>query len=197
MDLRQLEYFVHVADAGSFSRAAELLAVAQPALSRQIRTLEVELRQTLFLRNGRGVTLTPPGGRLLAHARGILQQVQSARADLDESRTAPVGRVAVGLPPTVAFTVPLAEMARDHTGNFIACSSATSRQPASMTSPFAPRARYDVASSSPNNPSVFSADSATITTSPGRIISAATWSIQLSPGCASTVTAVPHAFAPG
>ena len=101
MDLRQLEYFVHVADAGSFSRAAELLAVAQPALSRQIRTLEVELRQTLFLRNGRGVTLTPPGGRLLAHARGILQQVQSAKADLDESRTAPVGRVAVGLPPTV------------------------------------------------------------------------------------------------
>ena len=101
MDLRQLEYFVHVADAGSFSRAAQLLAVAQPALSRQIRSLEVELRQTLFLRNGRGVTLTTPGGRLLAHARGILQQVQSARADLDESRTAPVGRVAVGLPPTV------------------------------------------------------------------------------------------------
>ena len=101
MDLRQLEYFVHVADAGSFSRAAQLLSVAQPALSRQIRSLEVELRQTLFLRNGRGVTLTPPGGRLLAHARGILQQVQSARADLDESRTAPVGRVAVGLPPTV------------------------------------------------------------------------------------------------
>jgi LysR family nitrogen assimilation transcriptional regulator len=101
MDLRQLEYFVHVADAGSFSKAAQLLAVAQPALSRQIRSLEVELRQTLFLRNGRGVTLTPPGGRLLAHARGILQLVQSARADLDESRAAPVGRVAVGLPPTV------------------------------------------------------------------------------------------------
>ena len=71
MDLRQLEYFVHVADAGSFSKAAQLLVVAQPALSRQIRSLEVELRQTLFLRNGRGVTLTPPGGRLLAHARGI------------------------------------------------------------------------------------------------------------------------------
>jgi LysR family nitrogen assimilation transcriptional regulator len=101
MDLKQLEYFVHVADAGSFSRAAQLLSVAQPALSRQIRALEVELRQTLFLRNGRGVTLTAPGGRLLAHARGILQQMQSAIADLDESRAAPVGRVAVGLPPTV------------------------------------------------------------------------------------------------
>jgi LysR family nitrogen assimilation transcriptional regulator len=101
LDLKQLEYFVHVADASSFSKAAQLLSVAQPALSRQVRALEVELRQTLFLRNGRGVTLTPPGVRLLAHARGILQQVQRARAELDESRTAPVGRVALGVPPSV------------------------------------------------------------------------------------------------
>jgi len=101
LDLRQLEYFVHVADARSFSKAAQILSIAQPALSRQIRSLEVELRQALFLRNGRGVTLTPAGTRLLAHARGILQQVESAKADLDESRTAPVGRVAVALPPTV------------------------------------------------------------------------------------------------
>jgi LysR family nitrogen assimilation transcriptional regulator len=101
MDLKQLNYFVHVADASSFSKAAQLLSVAQPALSRQIRALEVELRQTLFLRNGRGVTLTPPGARLLAHARGILQQVEHVRAELDESRTAPVGRVALGGPPSV------------------------------------------------------------------------------------------------
>jgi len=101
MDFRQLDYFTHVADAGSFSRAAQLLSVAQPALSRQIRALEVELRQTLFLRNGRGVTLTPAGTLLLAHARGILQQVQRARAELDESRSAPVGRVALGIPPSV------------------------------------------------------------------------------------------------
>ena len=101
MDFRQLDYFVHVADARSFSKAADLLSIAQPAVSRQIRALEVELRQTLFLRNGRGVTLTPAGTRLLAHARGILQQVQSARADLDETRSAPVGRVALGIPPTV------------------------------------------------------------------------------------------------
>ncbi len=101
MDVRQLDYFAHVADAGSFSRAAQLLSIAQPALSRQIRALEVELRQTLFLRNGRGVTLTPAGALLLAHARGILQQVQRARAELDESRSAPVGRVALGMPPSV------------------------------------------------------------------------------------------------
>jgi LysR family nitrogen assimilation transcriptional regulator len=102
MDLKQLDYFVHVADARSFSKAAQLLSVAQPALSRQIRALEVELRQALFLRNGRGVTLTPPGVRLLAHARGILQQVERVRAELDESRNAPVGRVAVGVPPSVS-----------------------------------------------------------------------------------------------
>ena len=101
MDVRQLDYFAHVADAGSFSRAARLLSVAQPALSRQIRALEVELRQTLFLRNGRGVTLTPAGTLLLAHARGILQQVRRARSELDESRSAPVGRVALGVPPSV------------------------------------------------------------------------------------------------
>jgi LysR family transcriptional regulator, nitrogen assimilation regulatory protein len=48
------------------------------------------------------VTLTPPGVRLLAHARGILQQVERVRAELDESRNAPVGRVAVGVPPSVS-----------------------------------------------------------------------------------------------
>jgi len=58
MDLKQLEYFVRVAELGSFTRAAIELDVAQPALSRQVRQLEVELRQTLLLRNGRGATPT-------------------------------------------------------------------------------------------------------------------------------------------
>jgi LysR family nitrogen assimilation transcriptional regulator len=101
VDLKQLDYFVHVADARSFSRAAQLLSLAQPALSRQVRSLEVELRQALFLRNGRGVTLTPAGTRLLEHARGILAQVQRARAELDEARDTPMGRVALGVPPSV------------------------------------------------------------------------------------------------
>ena len=58
MDLKQLEYFVRVAELGSFTRAAGVLNIAQPALSRQVRLLEVELRQNLLLRNGRGVTMT-------------------------------------------------------------------------------------------------------------------------------------------
>jgi LysR family nitrogen assimilation transcriptional regulator len=109
MDLKQLACFVHVVDAGGFSRAARVLGVAQPAISRLVRNLEVELRQTLLLRNGRGATPTDAGKRLLEHARGILQQVDRARRDVAESRGAPVGHVVVGLPPTLArhLTVPL------------------------------------------------------------------------------------------
>lgn len=105
MDLKQLEYFVHVAEFGSFTSSSRFLRVAQPALSRQVRALEVELRQTLFQRNGRGVTLTEPGKRLLEHARGILQQVQRARHDLEQQRGAVSGRVVIGLPPSVSRTL--------------------------------------------------------------------------------------------
>jgi LysR family nitrogen assimilation transcriptional regulator len=109
MDLRQLEYFVNVVDLGGFSRAGRVLGIAQPAISRQIRSLEVELRQNLLLRNGRGATPTEAGKRLLEHARGILQQVDRARREVDEAKDAPVGHVVVGLPPTVSrhLTVPV------------------------------------------------------------------------------------------
>lgn len=105
MDLKQLEYFVHVAELGSFTRASASLQVAQPALSRQVRALEVELRQTLLERNGRGVTLTEAGKRLVAHARGILQQVERARFDLEEQRGAASGRMTIALPPSVGRTL--------------------------------------------------------------------------------------------
>jgi LysR family nitrogen assimilation transcriptional regulator len=61
VNLRQLETFVRVAELGSFSQAARVLGMAQPALSRQVRALEADLRDTLLLRNGRGVVLTGPG----------------------------------------------------------------------------------------------------------------------------------------
>src|SRR6187431_2763903 len=109
MDLKQLEYFVRVAELGSFTRAAIELDVAQPALSRQVRLLEVELRQTLLVRNGRGAVPTEAGKLLLEHGRGILHQVERAREDLGRLRGGLAGRVAVGLPPTVArmMAVPL------------------------------------------------------------------------------------------
>lgn len=102
MDLKQLEYFVQVAETGSFTRAANVLNIAQPALSRQIRLLEVELRQNLFSRNGRGVTTTEAGQLLLQHGRGILHQVERAREDLGRVRGALAGRVTVGLPPSTS-----------------------------------------------------------------------------------------------
>jgi len=109
MDLKQLEYFVRVAELGSFTRAAVALDVAQPALSRQVRLLEVELRQSLLTRNGRGATPTEAGKLLLEHGRGILHQVERAREELGRVRGALAGRVALGLPPSVAkaMAVPL------------------------------------------------------------------------------------------
>jgi len=109
MDLKQLEYFVRVAELGSFTRAGVALNVAQPALSRQVRLLEVELRQNLLTRNGRGAAPTEAGKLLLEHGRGILHQVERAREELGRVRGALAGRVALGLPPSVAkaMTVPL------------------------------------------------------------------------------------------
>jgi LysR family transcriptional regulator, nitrogen assimilation regulatory protein len=79
MDLKQLEYFVRAAELGSFTRAFIAPGIAQPALSRQIRLLEVELRQNLLTRNGRGALPTEAGSLLLEHGRGILHQTQIAR----------------------------------------------------------------------------------------------------------------------
>lgn len=102
MDLKQLEAFVQVAELGSFTRAAITLDTNQPALSRLVRHLEVELRHTLLERNGRGVTLTPAGQRMLAHAKGILQQVQRASQDLDELHGRLSGHFAIGITPSFA-----------------------------------------------------------------------------------------------
>ena len=109
MDLKQIEYFVRVAELGSFTRAAVVLNIAQPALSRQVRLLEVELRQNLLVRNGRGAVPTEADKLLLEHGRGILHQVERAREELGRVRGALAGRVAIGLPTSVArvMTVPL------------------------------------------------------------------------------------------
>jgi LysR family nitrogen assimilation transcriptional regulator len=111
MDLKQLEYFVRVAEMGSFTRASIALDVAQPALSRQIRLLEVELRQNLLTRNGRGAVPTEAGKLLLEHGRGILHQVALTREEMGAARGALAGKVSIGLPPSMSklITVPLAK----------------------------------------------------------------------------------------
>lgn len=101
MDLNQLNTFLQVADLGSLSKAADRLHIAQPALSRQIRLLEAELRVSLFVRHGRGMKLTEPGKRLHARAAGILRQVDDARMEMAQEASIVRGHVVLGLPPTV------------------------------------------------------------------------------------------------
>lgn len=115
MNLTQLETFVHVAGHGSFSKAALVLGVAQPALSRQVRALEAELHETLLLRHGRGVEPTEAGKRLLEHCHEILQLVAHAREDLLARRSEPVGQVTIAMPPTLArqLSLPLIQAFED------------------------------------------------------------------------------------
>lgn len=119
MDLKQLEYFLRVAELGSFTQAAQLLNIAQPAISRQVRSLEVELRQNLLERNGRGVTTTEAGKLLMEHCRGILHQVDRAKEDMARVHGALAGRVALGIVPSASkmLTVPLTKKFRKRLPN--------------------------------------------------------------------------------
>lgn len=115
MDLKQLEYFVLVADIGSFSRAAVALNLAQPTLSRQVSLLESEMGQRLLVRTGRGVFPTAAGDALLVHARNLLEMAQHAREELRDLHESPSGRIAVGIPPSVGLrmTASLVERFRE------------------------------------------------------------------------------------
>ncbi len=96
MDLTQLEYFQAAATLEHFTRAAEAAHVAQPALSRQIRTLETELGLPLFDRVGRGVRLTAAGRSILPRVERILAEVESIRRDVRAISSLDVGAVALG-----------------------------------------------------------------------------------------------------
>ena len=98
MDFRQLRYFAQIAESGNVSRAAEVLRIAQPSLSQQMRNLEDELGVPLLFRHARGVTPTELGLKFYEHARRILQEVERAKEVMRSQATSPSGRISVGLP---------------------------------------------------------------------------------------------------
>jgi DNA-binding transcriptional LysR family regulator len=97
MELRQLSYFVAVAEKGQFTRAAASVSVAQPAVSAQIRRLERELGEPLFHRDRQAVTLTAAGEALLPHARAALAAAERGRDSIASLRGILHGRLRVGV----------------------------------------------------------------------------------------------------
>ena len=113
LNLRQLRYFLEVAELHSFTRAAETLHIAQSALSRQIRMLEEDLGVALFNRVDRGVTLTEAGERLRHRAAALLKDLHRLRHEVAAESAVPQGDLAVGMPPSMRDMVTLPLM-RDY-----------------------------------------------------------------------------------
>lgn len=105
LTLRQLRYFVEIARSGSFSRAAEHLSVAQPALSQNIAALEEALGSRLFERHARGVDLSPAGHRLYARALELLAGFDALKDHVDGREARPSGTVRVVLAGSVSTAV--------------------------------------------------------------------------------------------
>jgi DNA-binding transcriptional LysR family regulator len=106
MELRQLEYFVAVAEEANFTRAAERVHVAQPGISAQVRRLERELGHELFDRSGRTVRLTAVGEAVLPHARAALEAVAGVRTAVDDLSGLLGGRLAIGALVSCAVGLP-------------------------------------------------------------------------------------------
>jgi LysR family nitrogen assimilation transcriptional regulator len=101
MDVKQLSALIAVAETGSVTRAAALLHLVQPAVSRQIRMLEDELGTPLFERTQRGMALTDDGQVLLDYARRALRELERARAEIAPAGRELRGLVTIGLLPSV------------------------------------------------------------------------------------------------
>ncbi|MGK5079310.1 LysR family transcriptional regulator [Janthinobacterium sp. HLX7-2] len=101
MEITQIRHFVRIAETGSYIKAADLLNIGQSTLSRQVRSLEVELRASLFYRHGRGVLLTEAGKKFLEYARAMLHLMDSATAAVRDSEAAFSGQLVIGMAPSI------------------------------------------------------------------------------------------------
>jgi DNA-binding transcriptional LysR family regulator len=119
LDVRRLKVLREVAARGSFSAAAEALAFTQPAVSRQIATLEAEAGARLVDRTARGVRLTPAGELLVEHAEAILGRLATAESQLEALAELDAGRMRLGAFPTASATLvalAIAAFAEAHAG---------------------------------------------------------------------------------
>lgn len=105
LEIRHLRYFLAVAEAGSFSRAANRLGLSQPSVSQQMRDLEVALRVSLFQRRGKRILLTASGLIFQEHARALLRQLESFLEELAHEPGQMRGSLHLGVIP--ALNVPL------------------------------------------------------------------------------------------
>src|SRR5438477_2374460 len=97
MELRQLEYFVAVAEEANFTRAAQRVRISQSGVSAQVRQLERELGAALLDRSGRAATVTTAGEAVLEHARAVLASVRALRQAVDDVHGLVRGRLAIGM----------------------------------------------------------------------------------------------------
>lgn len=115
METRRLATFVRIVDVGSLTRAADVLHIAQPALSQQINALEAELGERLLIRSKQGVEPTEAGAALYRHAQVILKQLDDAVAEVSLLGREVAGQVSVGLAPYSTanlIALPLVEAVR-------------------------------------------------------------------------------------
>jgi LysR family nitrogen assimilation transcriptional regulator len=112
LDLRQLRYFVAVAERGGFAAAASTLNIAQSALSRHVKELERELGGALLERGARGVTVTESGKVLLERGRWLFGTIDDIKAEVRTENREPSGTVRLGAPSSLAdiFYAPLAQL---------------------------------------------------------------------------------------
>lgn len=99
MDTRRLKSFIVIVDTGSITRAADILHIAQPALSQRLAALEEHFQQKLLIRSQHGVTMTAAGRAVYRHAQIILRQLELAQADVQAAGDTLAGKVSVGLIP--------------------------------------------------------------------------------------------------
>jgi LysR family nitrogen assimilation transcriptional regulator len=105
MNSRHLAYFVRIADLGSFTKAAQHLHVAQPALTRHIHQLEAKFGIELFFRSSRGVVLTEAGKHLYDNATRILRDIERTSDEMRAFTGAPSGKIVLGVTPSLCPVV--------------------------------------------------------------------------------------------